>query len=105
MRATRKGDGRVADKVARLLLDALAPLYPGACLGIAAQDFWFQEGDYVKMTWDLARWAADIPIPGQPFKIRLYCWDTMTNCCGGLSLQKGKDDGPNEFEVIALADP
>lgn len=105
---TRRGEGRTAQRVADLLLDALNKQFPDVeGIGIAPTDFWFQKGDYVKMTWDLARWGADIPMPGTGLKITLHSWDTMKQCAkSGLELRHDiRDHNSMEFEVCANSDP
>lgn len=97
-RRTAKGEGMLARKVARLLEDLLSADYPG--ISVNSGDFWFQAGDYVKATWDLARWGADIPHT-QGVKVAIYSWDTMRQCAKGITKFKPRGALPNEWEIVA----
>lgn len=101
-----RGHGAIANKVLGRLLDALAENYPNIAIG--NDDFWFQNGDYRKSTWDLVAWGASIPYraeSGANLKVSLHSWDTMKSCAKGLTLISHRSNLPNEFEVCAHDDP
>lgn len=80
------------------LLNLLNPKYPG--IGIAAEDLWFQKGDYVKATWDLARWGANIQYK-QGVTVNVYSWDTIRQCAKGITMFAPVGGLPNEWEICA----
>lgn len=104
MRRRQRGQGRTVDRLTGLLIDALNAKYTGKSIGIAPEDFWWNEGGLSHMTWDLARWGAEIPLPGTKLRIGLYSYDTMTQCVkSGIELLQGRGDTPLTFEVSAKA--
>jgi hypothetical protein len=98
-RATPKGSGRLSQRVCQHLLNELKSKYPG--ITFESEDFWFQKGDYVKSTWDLARWGVDLKhsVKGGTAFIQIYSWDTMHQCRDGVVLLE--KDTPHEYEVCA----
>ena len=68
------GEGKTAQRMADVLTDKLQAKYPGICVN--TQNFWFQQGSYRHLTWDMASWGATVPIPNSPLKIRIHSWVT-----------------------------